>query len=105
MPTIRWADLDLGGGQVLELIQYLRPAGVCVSAKRFSDPGAGHHLAAGGERRRRSSRPFARSGIEIRSGPVELTEPGPWRGSRCFYALDPDGATVEIIERPVETLA
>ena len=96
---IRWADLDLGGGQVLELIQYLRPAAGGL-AKRFSDPGAGHislEVASAVE----AHRALCDAGIEVRSGPVELAEPGPWLGSRCFYALDPDGATVELIERPV----
>ena len=99
--SARWADLELAGGQVLELIEYLRPAGDAASGRRFFDPGGGHislrvanaleaHLA------------LREAGVEVRSAPVELSEPGAWQGSRCFYALDPDGVTVELIERPGE---
>ena len=35
----------------------------------------------------------------MRSEPVTISEPGAWEGVRCFYASDPDGVTVELIER------
>jgi diaminopimelate decarboxylase len=95
---IRWADLELGGGQVLELIQYLEPSGRAAGG-RFSDPGAGH-ISLQVVSADQAHDALRQAGIELRSKPVELTEPGAWHGSRCFYALDPDGVTVELIERP-----
>jgi diaminopimelate decarboxylase len=95
---IRWADLELGRGQVLELIQYLEPAGTAAGGS-LSDPGA-VHIALEVESADAAHRALREAGVEVRSAPVELTEPGSWQGSRCLYALDPDGVTVEIIERP-----
>jgi catechol 2,3-dioxygenase-like lactoylglutathione lyase family enzyme len=37
----RYADVELGGGQTLELLQYLEPAGTPI-ASRTCDPGSGH---------------------------------------------------------------
>ena len=40
------------------------------------------------------------AGVEVRSEPIELDEPGYWHGAKVFYSTDPDGVTVELIERP-----
>ena len=40
------------------------------------------------------------AGVEVRSEPIELDEPGSWHGAKVFYSTDPDGVTVELIERP-----
>jgi len=36
----------------------------------------------------------------VRSEPVEIREDGDWDGVRALYAVDPDGVTVELVERP-----
>ena len=94
----RWADLDLGAGQVLELIEYVRPAG-SATARAFSDPGSGH-ISLRVANAERSYDTLRAAGVSVRSRPVELNEPGPWQGSHVFYTVDPDGVTVELIERP-----
>ena len=40
------------------------------------------------------------AGVTIRSsGPVTIEDDGDWAGATCLYATDPDGFTVELIER------
>ncbi len=93
---VRWADLELASGQVLELIEYVDPRGT-PSRPEANDPGATHislrvpDVEAAYERLRDT-------GVPVRSRPVTLTDPGAWRGARCFYAADPDGVTVELIQ-------
>lgn len=94
---VRFADLDLGDGRVLELLHFLSPAGSRVEGD-FHHPGRGHislRVANADE----VHAALVEAGIEVRSDPIELKEPGYWHGARCFYTVDPDGATVEIIER------
>jgi hypothetical protein len=31
---------------------------------------------------------------------VTIDDEGDWQGARCFYAEDPDGTVVELVERP-----
>ena len=38
--------------------------------------------------------------MKIRSrGPGAIDDDGDWAGATCLYAIDPDGFTVELIER------
>jgi diaminopimelate decarboxylase len=96
--TVRWADLELPRGQVLELIEFVDPRGSPVRP-RANDPGATHislrvaDIDAAHERLREAE-------VPLRSDPVEITDPGAWEGARCFYASDPDGVTIELIEAP-----
>ena len=95
---VRIADLDLGDGRVLELLEFVRPGAPPVEAE-FHQPGSGHlslRVASAAETHAK----LTAAGIEVRSEPMELEEPGYWFGARCFYTVDPDGVTVEIIERP-----
>jgi len=94
---VRIADLDLGDGRVLELLQFLRPAGP-PNESEFHHPGSGHlslRVASATD----THAALVEAGVAVRSEPIELTEPGYWHGARCFYTVDPDGVTVEIIER------
>ena len=94
----RFADLSLGDGRALELIEFTSEEVTPVDAN-FYDPGSGHlslRVASAAE----THAALVAAGAPVRSEPVELTEPGYWFGARCFYAADPDGVTVEIIERP-----
>ncbi len=95
---LRWAELDLGRGQVLELVEYLHPRGR-VLEPRVHDPGAGH-LALAVEDIEAAHARLVAAGARVRSEPVRLTEEGDWNGVRVLYASDPDGATVELLERP-----
>ena len=97
-PKVRWADLLLTGGQVLELIEYQRPRGR-PSRPAPNDPGATHismrvaNADATYERLRAA-------GVEVRGEPATIDAPGAWHGVRAFYAADPDGVTVEITQPP-----
>lgn len=95
---LRWADLDLGEGRVLELIEYVAPAAAEARAG-FHHAGQGHFSLRVADASSAHAA-LLRAGVEVRSEPVEIEDQGNWRGCRCFYALDPDGMTVELIERP-----
>ena len=94
------ADLDLGGGQVLELIEYVgRGEGKALPLER---PGSGHIGLqvddVDGIRLR-----LLDAGVDVRSEPVTLTEAGDWYGVRCMTVLDPDGVAVELVQRARQT--
>ena len=95
-PKVRWADLELPHGQVLELIEYERPRGTPIRPEP-NDPGATHislrvpDADAACERLRAA-------GVTVRSDPVTIEAPGAWQGTRAFYAADPDGVTIELIQ-------
>jgi catechol 2,3-dioxygenase-like lactoylglutathione lyase family enzyme len=95
---MRWADVDLGGGMTLELIQFLHPSGSPVS-KSLWDPGATHiglqvdDIDAMHARLREAE-------VRVVSKPVRLTEEGSWYGAKVLYAVDPDGTWIELVERP-----
>lgn len=95
---IRWADLDAGAGRVVELLEYVAPIADPVAGTPNA-PGVAHvgiavpDLAAALER-------LAAAGVPIRSArPVRL-HGGDWDDVQCLYAADPDGLTVELLERP-----
>jgi diaminopimelate decarboxylase len=95
---IRWADLDAGGGRVLELLEYVTPV-AAPGAAPPNAPGVAHvglavpDLSSALER-------LAEAGVPVRfARPVRL-HGGDWDGVSCLYASDPDGLTVELLERP-----
>ncbi len=95
--SARWADLELPHGQALELIEYLTPRGT-PSTPSPNDPGATHISLQVTD----IDATYARlrdAGVGVRSEPVTVAEPGAWNGVSCFYASDPDGVTVELIQR------
>jgi catechol 2,3-dioxygenase-like lactoylglutathione lyase family enzyme len=98
---IEWAELDLGRGQVLELISFDHPHG---SPRRgpLWDAGA-THFGIGVDDIEATHRRCVEHGVETRSGPVTLTEAGDWNGVRVLYAVDPDGTWVELVQRPEGT--
>jgi diaminopimelate decarboxylase len=93
---VRWADLLLPNDQVLELLHYLSPAGTAVSPAN-NDPGATHISLRVDDIDTAHAR-LVEAGVPVQSPPVALDGPGHWNGARCFYASDPDGVTVELIE-------
>jgi len=96
--SIRWADLDLRDDRILELVEFVTPLGASIP-KSLWDPGSGHlglrvHDLDGVHAR------LLEADITVRSEPVTWREPGAWNGVRVLYAIDPDGAWVELVERP-----
>jgi catechol 2,3-dioxygenase-like lactoylglutathione lyase family enzyme len=138
----RYADVELGGGQILELLQYLEPAGTPIG-QRTCDPGSGH-IAFVVADIDEIHEELTRAGVTVRSAPVTIEgqqdsspirvahamdahpiaaeepavpqpagvleaigadpiaieESDSWAGVRVFYAVDPDGVTVEFVQRP-----
>ena len=99
---LRIADLDSGDGRIVELLQYLQPRGRRI-AYESSDVATAHiaftvdDLAAVRER-------LSNAGATIVSHrPITISEPGgSFDGSICLYVRDPDGAILELVQRPSE---
>jgi len=100
-PGVRllWAEVDLGEGQILELLQYLSPDGEPLTPDP-ARPG-GTHIGLRVSDIDAMYLRLSQAGVPIRSKPVEIQEEGDWLGVRCLYASDPDGVTIELVERPV----
>jgi diaminopimelate decarboxylase len=94
--SVRWADLQLPHGQVLELIEYVEPPGT-PSRPRTNDPGATHISLRVADIDATYGR-LREANVSVRSEPVTITSPGAWNGARAFHAADPDGVTVELIQ-------
>ncbi len=96
--SIRWADIEVGEGLVLELVEFEQPVGTPVT-KSLWDPGATHiglqvaDIDAVHER-------LQEAGVQLVSKPVRLTEEGDWYGVQVHYAIDPDGTWIELVQRP-----
>ena len=95
---IRYAELDLGAGQLLEVIEYVAPEGTPL-AQRPSDPGASHLALRVDDIDALCSR-LAAAGVTAAGQPTTISAPGAWHGARCVYVEDPDGRTVELIQHP-----
>jgi glyoxylase I family protein len=94
---IRYAELDLGGGRVLEVIEFVPPRGSGTAKPPF-DPGASHLALRVDDVDALCAR-LAAAGATVRGVPTTISAPGPWHGARCVYVEDPDGRTVELIQR------
>ena len=97
----RFADLSLGSGQILEHLQYLRPKNKPLRPTPFA-PGGGHigfrvtDLEAALDR-------LHKAGVAPQFRPIQLDSPAWWAGARVVYVTDPDGTTVELVERQTPT--
>jgi catechol 2,3-dioxygenase-like lactoylglutathione lyase family enzyme len=95
---LEWAELDLPGGQMIELFRYLEPPGADVRPAP-NDAGATHVCLEVDDIEGLVERLQA-AGAPLRSdGPVRIVD-GDWVGWRDVYASDPDGVTVELSEPP-----
>jgi catechol 2,3-dioxygenase-like lactoylglutathione lyase family enzyme len=94
---IRYAELDLGGGRLLELVEFVPPRGSGHSQPP-TQPGASHLALRVDDVDTLCAR-LAAAGATVRGTPTTITAPGPWHGARCVYAEDPDGRTVELVQR------
>jgi catechol 2,3-dioxygenase-like lactoylglutathione lyase family enzyme len=95
---IRAADLDAGDGRIIELLEYVRAAAGPV-VQQPNAPGCPHVALrvpdlAGLLRR------LAAAGHEPAGRPVTITGALAWEGATVVYLRDPDGALVELIQRP-----
>jgi catechol 2,3-dioxygenase-like lactoylglutathione lyase family enzyme len=95
---IRYAELDLGGGQLLEVIEYRPPQGSQLT-QRPCDPGASHLALRVDDVDALCAR-LAAAGVRVAGRPMTITARGAWQGARCVYVEDPDGHTVELVQRP-----
>ena len=91
------ADLDLGSGRVLELLEYVGAGDEAAPALEL--PGSGH-IGLTVDDVDAFHNELVDAGWPVKSDPVELHEPGDWFGARCMTVLDPDGVAVELVERP-----
>lgn len=95
---IEWAELALPGGGMIEVFRYHRPAGSAVRPA-IPDPGCTHIcLEVQGldylvER-------LQGAGVNTRSRRAVRIPFGDWKDVRSIYVQDPDGVTVELIEKP-----
>ncbi|HET6171148.1 MAG TPA: VOC family protein [Gaiellales bacterium] len=96
--TMRYAELDLGSGRLLEVIQMITPAGTPLD-QRPCDAGATHLALRVDDVDALYGRLVA-AGVTVPGRPTTITAPGAWTGARCVYAQDPDGRTVELVQRP-----
>lgn len=94
---LRWAELDVGKGQFLELFEYLSPKGTPLT-QRTCDPGS-LHIAFEIDDLHGTYARLRAEGVLTRSPPVSITS-GDWSGAKSLYAVDPDGVTVELVELP-----
>ena len=95
----RFAELDLGADQLLELIQPLRPAARAPKSDSARSP-SGAHVGLVVDDIDETYRRIQAAGLPTRSAPVQLQEGGAWQGVRSLYACDPDGFTVELLQMP-----
>jgi lactoylglutathione lyase len=96
---MRFAEIELGDGQIIELLEYLSPRGERLT-QTTADAGSGHFALEVDDIEAVHARVVAH-GVTVRSVPVTLEDEDPsWNGVRAFYAVDPDGFTVEFVERP-----
>jgi catechol 2,3-dioxygenase-like lactoylglutathione lyase family enzyme len=95
---LEWAELDLPGGQMIELFRYLQPAGTAFQP-RPNDTGATHLCLEVDDLDALAHRLQA-AGVPLRSDAPVRIQTGDWAGWRDVYVTDPDGVTVELSEPP-----
>jgi catechol 2,3-dioxygenase-like lactoylglutathione lyase family enzyme len=96
---LRIVDLDTGDGRIVELLQYLQPAGVHVHYTN-RDPGSAHVALSVEDLDRVRARIEAAGGSVISRHPVKAADTeGIFANSRLLYVRDPDGMILELVER------
>lgn len=95
---IEWAELQLPAGGLIELFRYHQPPGER-RVHAVNDSGTTHLcLEVDGldevvDRLRGGGTPI------LSDRPVRIPF-GDWEGFRCVYVKDPDGITLELVQRP-----
>ena len=96
--VIHTADLSLSDGGMLELLQYCGASRTVLAQRRF-DAGHSHVAFTVNDVDAARMRALSAGALDC-SPPVTLNEPGSWWDqARVCYALDPDGRTIEFVER------
>jgi lactoylglutathione lyase len=93
---LKIAGLDLPGLH-LDLIEYLEPKGAAVPGPT-SDVG-NIHIGFTVDDLWAAYHQLSEAGVQFKSEPVQPTI-GPNKGGWAVYFLDPDGVTLEMIQRP-----
>ena len=70
------------------------------SSQRPCDPGASH-LALRVDDVDALWERLGAAGVTVAGRPTTISAPGAWHGARCVYVEDPDGRSVELIQRPL----
>ncbi len=86
------------GETVLELLQYISPVGTNQAGMPTCNPGSAH-LAIGVDDIAAEHARLSKAGVKFRSDLIMVPD-GPLSGPTRVYAIDPDGYTVELLERP-----
>jgi lactoylglutathione lyase len=87
---VLFADIDLGRGQVLELLQ---SEGTDTESHLPSG-----HFALAVDDIEDVHRRLIEAGVEPQGKITQIDEPGHWFGAKAAYVLDPNGVTVELIQ-------
>ena len=97
---LRIVDLDSGDGRIVELLQYVEPTGRQIDYES-SDP-ATEHIAFTVDDLAAVRLRLAEAGVKIVSRKaLTIDDPGgSFDGAICLYVRDPDGAILELVERP-----
>jgi diaminopimelate decarboxylase len=95
---LRFADLALGDGTVVELLEYQSPPGRALNPQP-NDPGAAH-VALVVDDLDAALRRLGTHGFPSRASAILLDDhDGRWKDVRIVYVHDPDGFIVELIQR------
>ncbi len=94
---IAFLELPGGGGMQLELIEYVSPRGEAVD-RRTCNPGSAH-ICFGVEDIPSLYQELKARGVRFKSEPVAI-QTGVNKGGYAVYFLDPDGNTLELVQRP-----
>jgi catechol 2,3-dioxygenase-like lactoylglutathione lyase family enzyme len=92
------ADLDSGDGRILELMQYVQPAGARVTYRSADAPTT--HIAFSVKDLAAVTERLTAAGVEIISRRPLKIQGGAWDGVQCLYLRDPDGVILELVQRP-----
>lgn len=95
--SARIADLDAGGGQLLELIDYGNAAD-SDAAPRGPDAVGSCHVSIEVDDLSEALARLASAGHQPMGEVTELSLGGVWEGCTIAYVRDPDGVVIELIE-------
>jgi catechol 2,3-dioxygenase-like lactoylglutathione lyase family enzyme len=95
---IEWAELRIPGGGMIELFQYLNPAGTPVSGQ-VNDPGRTHLCLEADDLDELVAR-IRRAGCRTMHPEPVMIPRGDWAGFKSIYVVAPDDVVVELVQRP-----
>jgi catechol 2,3-dioxygenase-like lactoylglutathione lyase family enzyme len=95
--SARIADLDAGGGQLLELIDY--GSAPAEAAPQGPDAVGSCHVSIQVDDLRGALARLASAGHRPMGEVTELSLGGVWEGCTIAYLRDPDGVVIELLER------